>query len=265
MKVGVSTACLFPKPLEECIYQLSVNGVQCIEIFLNTQSELKKSFASGAAKLMEHFEVKCVSVHPFTCELETLMFFSEYERRLTDALEYHKRYFEFMNTVGAEIFVFHGGKPGLARNKELFAERYSRLYRLGREFGVTVALENVSRCMSASSAFVKDIAGMLGDEFAFVLDTKQAVRANENPMRFLDAVGKRTVHVHISDSGELGDCLLIGRGRFNFAAFFDKLNSYAPDSSVVLELYRNNFSGISDLVSSYNILKKMTEQYNKEK
>lgn len=265
MLVGVSTACLFPELLEESIYQLSVNGIQCMEIFLNTQSEMKKSFAHGAANLMKRFDVKCPSVHPFTCELETLMFFSEYERRLTDALEYHRHYFEFMNIVGAEVFVFHGGKPGLAKNKELFAERFSRLYRLGREYGVTVALENVSRCMSASSAFVRDISKMLGDEFAFVLDTKQAVRAGESPMTFLNAVGERTVHVHISDSGELGDCLLIGNGRFDFRAFFEKLGSYNPDASVILELYRNSFNGISDLVSSYNKLIKMTEQYSKEK
>ena len=193
------------------------------------------------------------------------MFFSEYERRLNDILEYYKLYFRFMNIVGADIFVFHGGKPASTLNTELFCERYSKLYRLGKEFGVTVALENVSRCKSANSAFIKDIAGKLGNEFAFVLDTKQAVRAGENPMSFLDAAGERISHVHISDSGEMGDCLLIGRGRFNFRQFFGKLSGYNPDCAVILELYRSGFSGISDLVSSYNALTKMTEPYSRER
>ena len=261
MRAGVSTACLYPKPLEEAVYELAVNGVSNIEIFLNTQSELKKGYAHGLANMLKRFEVNCCAVHPFTCEIEPQMFFSEYERRVNDMLEYYKLYFRFMNIVGADIFVFHGGKPSSVCNTELYCERYSKLYRLGKEFGVTVAVENVSRCKSGSSAFIKEIKNMLGDEFAFVLDTKQAIRSNENPMRFLDVVGDKIAHVHISDSGEMGDCLLIGKGRFDFRKFFDKLAGYNPDCGVILELYRSGWSGISDLVSSYNILTRMTESY----
>jgi sugar phosphate isomerase/epimerase len=256
MIAGVSTACLYPKPLEESLYDLAVNGVSCVEIFVNTHSELKLGFAHGCANLLKRFDVKCAAVHPFTCEMDQLMFFSDYERRLDDILEYHKYYFRFMNIVGANIFVFHGGKT--AKTKELYCERFSRLFRLGKEFGVTVALENVSRCQSASPAYVRDLAKMLGNEFAFVLDTKQAVRAGEDPFRFLDAVGEKICHVHISDSGELGDCLLIGKGSFRFRPFFEKLGKLSPDCSVMLELYRSGFGGISDLISSYNILNKMT-------
>jgi len=261
---GVSTACLYPKPIEEALYDLALNGVSCVELFIITHSELKKSFAHGMANLMKRYDVKCPSVHPFTCEIEPQMFFSEYERRINDMLEYYKLYFRFMNIVGADIFIFHGGKPSSLCNAELYCERYSQLYRLGKEFGVTVAVENVSRCKSGSSAFIKEIKNMLGSEFAFVLDTKQALRSNESPLSFLDAVGNKIAHVHISDSGEMGDCLLIGRGRFNFKQFFEKLGGYNPECSVVLELYRSGFNGISDLISSYNKLTRMTEPYGRE-
>lgn len=259
VNAGVSTACLYPEPVEESLYNLAVNGISHTEVFLNTHSELKKNFAHSIADVLKRFDMKCTSVHPFTCELEELMFFSDYERRMNDALEYHKQYFEFMNIVGADVFVFHGGKA--MRSRELYCERYSRLYRLGKEFGVTVAVENVSRCQSRSSAFIRDIASMLGDEFAFVLDTKQALRAGETPFAFLNAAGKKTAVVHISDSGELGDCLAIGKGNFRFKEFFEKLNSYNPDANIILELYRNGFSGIGELVSGYNRLNRMTEQY----
>ena len=77
MITGVSTACLYPKPLEESLYDLAVNGIPNVEIFINTHSELKKGFAHGAANLLKRFDVKCTSVHPFTCEMETMMFFSD--------------------------------------------------------------------------------------------------------------------------------------------------------------------------------------------
>ena len=164
-----------------------------------------------------------------------------------------------MNIVGADIFVFHGGKGD--KGKDFYCERYSKLFRLGKEFGVTVAVENVTRCQSRSSAFIRDISSILGNEFAFVLDTKQAIRAGETPFAFLDAAGKNVVHVHISDSGELGDCLPIGKGNFRFKPFLEKLHNLNPDASVVLELYRSGFSSISELISSYNILTKMAEPY----
>ena len=262
MLAGVSTACLFPKLLEESLYDLAVNGVSCVEIFINTHSELKKSFAHGMANLLKRFDVNCVSLHPFTSEMDQLFFFSDYERRIEDALEYYKYYFRFMNMTGAEIFVLHGGK--FVRSNELFCERYSRLFRVGKENGVTVALENVSRCQSKSSSYIKEVAGMLGNEFAFVLDTKQAIRAGEDPFRFLEAAGKSIAHVHISDSSELGDCLPIGKGRFDFKRFFKKLAELNPDCNVILELYRNNFGPISELITSYNILNKMTSPYGRE-
>ena len=106
---------------------------------------------------------------------------------------------------------------------------------------------------------------MLGNEFAFVLDTKQAIRAGETPFAFLEAAGSKVKHVHISDSGELGDCLLIGKGSFDFRRFFRRLYQLNPDASAVLELYRSGFGGISDLVASYNRLSSMTEAYSSEK
>ncbi len=259
MIAGVSTACLYPKPLEDSLYDLAVSGIPAVEIFINTHSELKKSFACGIADTLKRFDVKCLSVHPFTSEMEQMMFFSEYERRIADILEYYKLYFQFMNTVGADIFVFHGGKGSAAAPREPFCERYLKLYNLGREFGVTVALENVARCQSGSSAFVRDIARLLGDDFAFVLDTKQALRSKETPFAFLEAAGRNIVHVHISDSGELGDCLPIGKGRFMFRPFLSKLKTLNPDCSVVLELYRTGFKGITDLVSGCSILNNMID------
>lgn len=259
LQVGVSTACLYPEPLEDALYQLAVNGAGCVEIFINTHSELKESFVYGLKNILDRFDMGCISLHPYTCEIEPLMFFSDYSRREEDALEYYKLYFNAMNILESKIFVLHGGKAD--RGKELYCERYSRLYRLGQEFGVTVAVENVTRCQSRSSAFIREISGMLGNEFAFVLDTKQAVRAGETPFAFLDAAGSSIIHTHVSDYGELGDCLIPGRGSFNFRRFFEKLNSLNPRASAIMELYRSGFGGISELISGYNRLLKMTEQY----
>ncbi len=172
-------------------------------------------------------------------------------------LDYYKKYFSFMNIVGAEVFVLHGHKGVPNSNKEVFCERYMKLREAGKEFGINVAVENVSRCLSGSVSYLKDISKMLSDDISFVLDTKQAVRSGENPFDYISALGNKISHVHISDNSEIGDCLLIGKGRFNVRKFLSELYNVSPDISVVLELYNGCFTGVSDLTNSYNILENM--------
>lgn len=264
LKAGVSTACLFPELLEDSLYKLALNAVSHVEIFVNSHSELNKVFAESLAETMRRFDVTCRSVHPFTCEIEPQMFFSEYPRRFSDMLDYYKKYFQFMNIVGAKVFVFHGNKGVPDSQKELYCERYSKLRETGKSFGVDVAIENVVRCQSSSLSYLKDLSKMLGDNVSFVLDTKQAVRAKENPFDYISALGSKISHVHISDSGETGDCLLIGKGRFNIRKFISELYAVSPEASVILELYRGCFSGVSDLTNNYNILNKMIQNAEKD-
>lgn len=254
MIAGVSTACLYPKLLEESVYDLAVNGINHIEIFINTESEMKKAYASSLADTLKRFEVSCKSLHPFTCAMEPMMFFSPYERRVADGIEYYKKYFNVMNILGAEIFVFHGNKNVMQTPKELYCERFLKLAETGKKFGITVAQENVSRCSSGSLEFMKYMCENLGDCAKFVLDTKQAVRAGESSFNILRTLKNHVVHVHVSDHGEKGDCLRIGHGRFNIKHLIEILNEESPESSVMLELYRNNFDGISDLAEDYNTL-----------
>lgn len=257
MKAGVSTACLYPKLLEESVYDLAVNGIDHIEIFINTYSELEKKYLYDIAAVLKRFEVSCRSLHPFTCPMEPMMFFSGYDRRVDDAIEFYKNYFQAMNILGAEILVFHGNKKIVPVDKDLYFDSFQRLVDAGKKFGVTVAQENVSRCTSGSLAFMKEMVKNLGDDARFVIDTKQAVRAGENNFNILRTLENHVVHVHISDHGELGDCLQIGRGRFDVKQFLAVLNEYSPECSVMLELYRSNFDGISDLTSNFATLTNM--------
>lgn len=255
LRAGVSTACLYPRVVEEALYDLALAGVGHVEIFINTHSELRTGFIDTLSKLMRRFEITCHSLHPYTGEIEPMMLFSNYPRRLEDYLEYCRLYFTAMQRLGATIFVLHGNKvPASSMNKALYFERFLRLVELGKSYGITVAQENVARCTSASLSFLKQMRDALGSDAKFVLDIKQAVRAGESPMTMLRTLGSSIVHVHISDHGEYGDCLPIGKGRFQVDAFLQELARVSPDCSVILELYRSGFSDLPELVSNYTLL-----------
>ena len=141
---GVSTACLYPRVVEEALYDLALSGVSNVEIFINSHSELRRSFVDTMARLLHRFDMTCASLHPFTCEIEPTMLFSNYPRRADDYLEYCRHYFSAMQQLGAKVFVLHGNKvPAASVNKEMYFERFRRLAELGDSYGVQVAQENV--------------------------------------------------------------------------------------------------------------------------
>ena len=162
----------------------------------------------------------CASLHPYTCEIEPNMLFSNYARRVDDYLEYCRYYFTAMQQLGAKVFVLHGNKvPAASVNKDMYFTRFRRLAELGESYGVQVAQENVARCTSASLPFLLEMRDALGKQARFVLDIKQAVRSGEDPFAMLRGLNSHIVHVHISDHREYGDCLPLGKGRFRFDAF----------------------------------------------
>lgn len=260
MEAGVSTACMYPKLLEEALYELVVNGIAGTEIFINASCELRRPFIATMREILDRFGARCMALHPFAAPIEPFMMFTVYERRVNDMIDYYKRHFEAMQTLGAKVFVFHGNMLNYPVTPELYCERYGKLVNAGKQMGITVAQENVERCQSGSLQFLREMKRILGDDAHFVLDIKQAVRSGENPMRMVQVLGDSIAHVHISDHGELGDCLMLGKGRFPVRGFLEELYKVNPGASVILELYRSNYRGISDLVSNYRMLDTMVRR-----
>lgn len=258
MQAGVSTACLYPMYVEEAFSALAERGIECTEVFLNSDCEMKKGFLLEMKRTADRNGVEIASVHPYTCGLEPMMFFTPYERRYLDILDYYKKYFEAMNILGAKIFVFHGNKPGNPCPEEHYFERFAGLAKVGKSFGITVAQENVSRCVSGKLSFLKSMSDYLGEAVSFVLDVKQTVRSGEDVFDYVRELGAKIVHIHFSDHGEKGDCLPFGEGNLDTDLFFSQLKANHFSGKIVLELYRGNFGSVDELALNYQKLKQST-------
>ena len=90
MKLGISTACLYPMETEKSLETLLGLGFQSFEVFLNTFSEMEPAFLKEMKKRVDDAGARIVSVHPFTCIFENMLFFTEYERRTQDGIEFKK-------------------------------------------------------------------------------------------------------------------------------------------------------------------------------
>lgn len=247
---AVSTACLYPKPTEDALYDLCLHGIQTVEIFLNSPSECRPVFAGDLHAMLKRFGVSCDAVHPWTAASEGFMLFSNYSRRCADFLDETKHVFALMERIGAKYYILHGAPAGRVP-AEIYCERFRLLAETAKPFGVTVTQENVNKYESQSLRFLKEFCRQLGDDAKITFDTKQAVRAGMDIAEAVRAVGDKIVHVHLSDHGSLGDCLRIGKGRFQITPFLSSLAAQGFDGTVTLELYREGFASTAELAEDW--------------
>lgn len=254
MKLGISTACLYPMEAEKSLRALLHANFNVFEIFLNTFREMDPRFLLSLKTQVDAVNGQIVSVHPFTSAFETTLLFSSYERRFLDGVEIYKRYCDCAVKLGANIVVLHGQRDyqGSGISEETYLQRYAKLYQAAKENGVVLAQENVNRFRSEKITFIRRMREVLKDECAFVLDVKQAVRAGEDPYAMCKEMGNRIVNVHLNDHTKLKDCVLPGLGNMDYVRLKSLLQAQNYDGPVLIEVYRQDFDEISDLVEAKN-------------
>lgn len=253
MGIGISTSSLYPLETEKSLETLAKLGVKKLEIFLNSTTEAT-DYLDKMLEIKRSFDLDIISFHPFSSPMETVFLFSKYKRRVQEMLDLYESYFEVMNKLGAKIFIIHGAISSSSCSNDYYIEQYSLLYRIGQKYGITVAQENVSYCKSSSLDLLRQMKAELGNEVAFVVDLKQAIRSGISAFDLVDALSNKIVHFHVSDNGAKGDCLLAGKGEFDFQLLFKKAKDFGYQGDYIIELYRNNYDTYQDLIENMKYL-----------
>lgn len=250
MQIGVSTASLYPLHVEDAFGELAMRGIKTIEVFANATCEGQEPYISMMCDTAQKNGIAIPSFHPFSSPMESVFLFSGYDRRVEEMLGLYRSFFESMKKLGAKIFVLHGAILSSKCTPELYFRQFRMLAEIGREYGITVAQENVCYCLSGNIDFLKAMKKELGEYASFVLDLKQARRSNGDIFNYVDALGERLVHCHVSDADADCDCLPVGKGCFDFLELYKRMSAYGFDGSYIVELYRHNYDDFDELKQS---------------
>ncbi len=262
MKIGVSSASLYPELLEDSLKMVGESGIKKTEIFVNTISEIEPNFISKLCAIKAHYGIDIVSFHPFTSGLEHYLLFGNYQRRFRDSFEFYKRYFSAAAQLGAEIFVLHGDKIGSRLSEDNYCERFLRLSEAASREGVIFTQENVNNHRASAPDFIRMMIRNLGNRALFTFDVKQSVRSGHSPWEIYDAMRGHIAHIHLSDHTKEKDCLLPGKGEFNFKKLFRIAEADGYDGSALVEVYSNAFKLEKELFDSCRFLEKeLSELY----
>jgi len=255
MRAGVSTASLYPLHAEDAFNELAALGVDTAELFANSTSEAREPVTGLIEQTMKSSGMNIVSFHPFSSPMESVFLFSTYDRRIDEMVTLYREFFGTMRRLGARIFVLHGAILSSSCPPEHYIKQFRLLAQAGQEFGVTVAQENVSYCMSGSLDFLKYMKRELGSCAKFVLDLKQSRRSHEDVFDIIRELGKDIVHLHVSDADSDRDCLPIGHGDFDFRRLIQEMNALGYDGAYMVELYRRNYDEYPRLKESVDNLR----------
>ncbi len=240
---------------EEALELLGKNGIKTCEVFLNSISETTAEFAKLLNSIKEEYGMEITAVHPFSSFSETFMLFGEYERRYLDVIDFYKKCFEVTALLGADISIIHGMRLHGKLPHEVYFERFAGLVEEGKKCGVRVAQENVNGHFSAIPDFLENMKNYLKDDFKLVFDVKQAVRSGFNPIAFAEKFKNDIIRIHISDHNLQSDCIPPGKGDFDFGRLFSVMDSVNYGGDYIIELYREGFGTVDELIESFEHLK----------
>ena len=255
MKIGISSASLYPLETEKALDFLGKNGIIATEIFFNSPSELNLSFIKELERIRKHYGIEIVSLHPCGSVGEPYFLFSGYERRYRDSFEYYQKYYRAAEILGAKTVVLHGDSLIGHIPMELYCERLVEMNNRAYEYGTSICQENVNRYRAATPENVREIRRLTNDEIKFTFDVKQTVRDGCGVDAMYEAMRGNIINVHISDHSDKGDCLLPGNGNFDFNRLFERLKSDEYDGACLIEVYSHAYSRADELIESHDNLK----------
>lgn len=260
MKLGMSTASLFPKVLTENAFDVFRKlQVDTAEVFLNTRSEYRKSFIKKL--LQRKGDINIHSVHVLGVQFEPQLFNGNARVR-ADAEDIFKKVCEVSAMLGAKFYTFHGmirfkvSDTGADYNR--ICDRLGKLCLLAKSFGINLSYENVQWTYADKPEFFANVFEQCPDLYT-TLDVKQAALAKVDPLEFLNVMNKHISTFHFCDVTDDGKTALPGRGCVDFkniAAEAAKLNITAP---AFMEVYTRDYENFDELSNSYNFLKECVE------
>ncbi len=257
MSVGISTSCFYPESTEASLKSVIEAGAKVTEIFFNAPSELEKPFLTRLSELAEDNGVKITSIHPFTSFAEGYILFSKYRRRFEDYRNFYKKYYAAAAALGAKTVVLHGALQPRIIEIEEYAERLGLLMDDARQFGVTLAQENVVHHVGQTPQEMGELRRLVGDGFHMVLDIKQSYLAGVDPLEFFKCFAPCICHLHLSDHDSEHKCLPPFDGTFDFAALFSLMRESGYYGDAVIELYRSGFEKNEQLTKAMHELQRL--------
>jgi sugar phosphate isomerase/epimerase len=243
IRVGMSTSCVFPLPLEEAFRLAHLAGFDGVEIMITNNKSTQD--ADTLRSLSRRYGMPILSLHAPVLLATQFVWGANPRRKLEKSAE-------LARAVGAPIVVVH---PPF-RWQAVYSRRFeSSVAELAERFEIEVAVEN----MFSWSLRGADVRAYSPSPYpteltvdSMTLDFSHAALAGRDSLEFAHAMGARLRHVHLCDGlgGTIFDEHLIpGRGSQPVSEVLRLLATTGWHGSIVAEVGTHRAGTTSDRLS----------------
>lgn len=252
MEIAISSASLYPKVLTEvAVVNIAAMGCRTVEIFLQTRSEYKPEYVKKLARLCNSLGLTVHSLHAAAAQYEPMLFY-QYSRQNRDGWEILRELHQAGAMLGASCHVFHGPLRSEILELPRLVTGIGRVAAAAANWGLKLALENVSWCTCGAPDIFKELNRAAIDNLFYTFDSKQAERSGYPFWDFIDAMGPKLINVHLSEGN--GDLPSEETDFSQLKTALKKANYRGP---AVLEVYGWKVEKTKELRRSWLALKKI--------
>jgi sugar phosphate isomerase/epimerase len=253
-QVGISSASFYPwKSTESSLVNIAAFGCRTVEVFLQTHREYRPGYLQQLGKVCSRLGLKVNSLHGASTLFEPMLFY-DYPRQVLDSMDMLELVFEAAARLKAPSYIFHGPLRVAMPERQRVLPVLFKVAEKAGEYGIRLALENVSWCLGWEPGVFKWLKGYNIPNLWFTFDNKQAARSGFSDQEFIYAMGDKLLNVHLSDLSDEGIGLVPGRGNVDFAAIASLLRRQGYANPVILETYGARVSSSSELYSGWRHL-----------
>lgn len=256
MKVGISTASLFPeKHTEEAAKLIKSLGAPVAEIFLSSFYEYRPEFSKALAPEVEGMEINSVHVMPLNFEPSL---FDSTRRVRGDGYYWLDQIARSAQLLKCKNYTFHGFAR-LGNGKDDFGyigERIAEAYSFMAGYGVNLCLENTAHYAYNRPGFFREIKQRCPSLYA-VFDIKQARRSGYPYQMYISEIAGSIAYVHLSDVDANGKMRLPGKGIYDFNEILKRLSDAGFSGNIIVENYRSDYGDFEELKNSVDFLNEL--------
>lgn len=230
IRVGMSTSCVFPLPLEEAFRLTRTAGYDGVEIMVTANRATQD--AATLRSLSHTYGIPILSIHAPVLLATQLVWGLDPRRKLEKSAE-------LARAVGAPTVVVH---PPFRFQPKWSREFETAVGEIAEQYGVEVAVENMFSWTIRGTSVRAYAPSPYPNELAvdsMTLDFSHAALAGRDSLEFAHAMGSRLRHIHLCDGlgGTLFDEHLIpGRGSQPVAEVLKLLSTTGWSGSIVAEV-----------------------------
>lgn len=257
MKVGISTAVLFPeKHTEKAVQTIKSLGVEVAEVFFSTFYEYRPEFAKAMAPKADGVEVNSVHALPqnFECNL-----FNPTRRVRGDGYYWLDQIARSAQLLGCKNYTFHGFmRSGMDGEDDYgyIGDRIAEAHAFMANYGVNLCIENTARYTYNRPGVLTEIRKRCESLYA-VFDIKQARRSGYPYQMYLKEMEGVIAYAHLSDVDADGKMCLPGKGIYDFEDIIKRLAGSGFNGNLLIENYRSDFATVQELKESLDYLKEI--------